>query len=114
MRDADYIYAVACIRAKEKTLLTDSDVQTMVGMKSEKEVLSYLVEKGWGDGSINSEMETVLSAEEEKQMKLLKTLGVDDRIIETPQNDIAYFGFLITSNDAIAHRLGKAVELCMP
>ena len=83
MRDADYIYAVACIRAKEKTLLTDSDVQTMVGMKSEKEVLSYLVEKGWGDGSINSEMETVLSAEEEKQMKLLKTLGVDDRIIET-------------------------------
>ena len=38
MRDADYIYAVACIRAKEKTLLTDADVQTMVGMKSEKEV----------------------------------------------------------------------------
>ena len=83
MRDADYIYAVACIRAKEKTLLTDSDVQTMVGMKSEKEVLSYLIEKGWGDGSPDSDMEVVLSAEEEKQMKLLKTLGVDDRIIET-------------------------------
>ena len=52
MRDADYIYAVACIRAKEKTLLTDSDVQTMVGMKSEKEVLSYLVEKGYHCGGV--------------------------------------------------------------
>ena len=52
MRDADYIYAVASIRAKEKTLLTDADVQTMVGMKSEKEVLSYLTERGWGDGSL--------------------------------------------------------------
>lgn len=83
MRDADYIYAVACIRAKEKTLLTDADVQTMVGMKSEKEVLSYLTEKGWGDGSVDSDMETVLSNEEEKQMKLLKTLGVDKKIIET-------------------------------
>ena len=39
MRDADYIYAVACIRAKEKTLLTDADIQSMVGMKSEKEVM---------------------------------------------------------------------------
>lgn len=83
MRDADYIYAVACIRAKEKTLLTDADVQTMVGMKSEKEVLSYLTEKGWGDGSVDSDMETVLSNEEEKQMKLLNTLGVDKKIIDT-------------------------------
>ncbi len=83
MRDADYIYAVACIRAKEKTLLTDADVQTMVGMKSEKEVLSYLTEKGWGNGSVDADMETVLSEEEEKQMKLLRTLGVDERIIDT-------------------------------
>ena len=83
MRDADYIYAVACIRAKEKTLLTYADVQTMVGMKSEKEVLSYLTEKGWGNGSVDADMETVLSEEEEKQMKLLRTLGVDERIIDT-------------------------------
>lgn len=83
MRDADYIYAVACIRAKEKTLLNDADVQTMVGMKSEKEVLSYLTEKGWGDGSLDPDMEKVLSEEEEKQMKLLKTLGVDEKIIDT-------------------------------
>ena len=67
MRDADYIYAVACIRAKEKTLLNDADVQTMVGMKR----------------SLDPDMEKVLSEEEEKQMKLLKTLGVDEKIIDT-------------------------------
>ena len=55
----------------------------MVGMKSEKEVLSYLTEKGWGDGSVDSDMETVLSNEEEKQMRLLNTLGVDKKIIDT-------------------------------
>ena len=82
MRDADYIYAVACIRAKEKTLLTDADVQSMVGMKSEKEVLSYLTEKGWGDGSVGSDMETVLATEEEAQMRLLRTLGVNSEIID--------------------------------
>ena len=74
MRDADYIYAVASIRVKEKSLLTDSDIHSMIGMKSESEVLSYLTEKGWGDSSLNSDMETVLAAEEENQMKLLKTL----------------------------------------
>ena len=82
MRDADYIYAVACIRAKEKTLLTDADVQSMVGMKSEKEVLSYLTEKGWGDGSVGSDMEKVLATEEEAQMRLLRTLGVNSEIID--------------------------------
>ena len=82
MRDADYIYAVACIRAKEKTLLTDADIQSMVGMKSEKEVLSYLTEKGWGDGSVGSDMETVLATEEEAQMRLLRTLGVNSEIID--------------------------------
>ena len=82
MRDADYIYAVACIRAKEKTLLTDADIQSMVGMKSEKEVLSYLTEKGWGDGSVGSDMEKVLATEEEAQMRLLRTLGVNSEIID--------------------------------
>lgn len=82
MRDADYIYAVACIRAKEKTLLNDADIQSMVGMKSEKEVLSYLTEKGWGDGSVGSDMETVLATEEEAQMRLLRTLGINSEIID--------------------------------
>ena len=83
MRNADYIYAVAYIRAKEKTLLTDSDIQTMAGMSGEKEVLGYLVEKGWGESnSAEPEMETVLAEEQEKQMKLLTTLGVDKEIID--------------------------------
>ena len=65
MRDADYIYAVASIRVMEKSLLTDADVQSMIGMKSEAEVLGYLTEKGWGDNSLKSDMETVLATAEE-------------------------------------------------
>ena len=83
MRDADYIYAVASIRAKEKTLLTDADIQTMIGMKSEKEVLSFLNERGWGDNSSDMSMEELLSAAEESEMKQLTSLGVDKEIIDT-------------------------------
>ena len=83
MRDADYIYAVASIRAKEKTLLTDADIQTMVGMKSESEVLNFLTEKGWGENTDDKSMEAVLSAEEEAQMNLLRTLGVEKSVIDT-------------------------------
>ena len=82
MRNADYIYAVASIRVKEKSLLTDSDVQTMTGMKSEREVLSYLKERGWGDGGSSDSMEEVLAAEEEKQLELLKRLGVEQEILD--------------------------------
>ena len=83
MRDSDYIYAVACIRVKEKTLLTDADIQTMIGMNDEEAVLRYLVERGWGEGgSAEPDMETVLSQEQEKQMKLLTTLGVEKKVID--------------------------------
>lgn len=82
MKDADYIYAVASIRAKEKSLLTDADVQTMVGMKSEKEVLNFLTERGWGENTDDKSMEGILSAEEENQMKLLRTLGVEKKVID--------------------------------
>ena len=82
MRDADYIYAVASIRVMEKSLLTDADVQSMIGMKSEAEVLGYLTEKGWGDNSLKSDMETVLATEEENQMRLLKNLGVGSEITD--------------------------------
>ncbi len=90
MKKADYIYAVASIRVKEKSLLTDADVQTLCGMKSDREVLSFLTERGWGDGGNDKDMETVLSEEEAAQMRLLRSLGVDDEIIEVLQMQELY------------------------
>ncbi|MCR5213214.1 MAG: V-type ATPase subunit [Eubacterium sp.] len=93
MKKADYIYAVASIRVKEKSLLTDADVQTMCGMKSEGEVLSFLTERGWGNGGNSQngkDMDTVLSEEDAAQMRLLKSLGVDDEIIEVLQMQELY------------------------
>ena len=83
MKDADYIYAVASIRVKEKNLLTDADIQTMIGMKSEKEVLSFLKERGWGDSSSDSSMEELLSAAQEAEMKQLVSLGLNKEVIDT-------------------------------
>ena len=48
MRDADYIYAVASIRVMEKSLLTDADIQSMIGMKSESRGARLSYRKGMG------------------------------------------------------------------
>ena len=39
MGDLDYIFAVARIRVKEKSLLSDTDISQMTAMKDERAVL---------------------------------------------------------------------------
>ena len=46
MSDNDFIFAVARIRVKEKSLLSDADVAQMTALKDEKAVLAYLKDKG--------------------------------------------------------------------
>ncbi len=81
MKDADYIYAVACIRAKEKSLLKDSDIQAMSGLKDEKAVISYLIDRGWGSHDVK-ESDELLRIEENKTAEVLNELGVEKSIIE--------------------------------
>lgn len=81
MRDADYIYAVACIRTKEKSLLKDTDIQTISGLPSEKAVITYLNERGWGK-SDTKEAEELLSVEEAKTSEVLSELGVGENVID--------------------------------
>lgn len=81
MSDLKFVYAVARIRVKEKSLLTDQDISLMAGMKSEEEVLSWLSEKGWGDGGSGKQnAEEMLSSEEEKINSLIEELKVDPKI----------------------------------
>ena len=83
MSDLNYVYAVARIRVKEKSLLSDQDISLMAGMKNETEVLSYLAEKGWGDGGSGQlNAEQMLSAEEEKINELIEELKVDPKIFK--------------------------------
>jgi len=81
MKDSEYIYAVACIRTKEKNLLSDADIQTIAAMKDEKSIINYLVDRGWGSRDTRT-TEELLSLEEEKINALLYDLGVDHGIID--------------------------------
>ncbi|MEE8886034.1 MAG: V-type ATPase subunit [Eubacteriales bacterium] len=82
MNDLQYVYAVARIRVKEKSLLTDSDVRSMAAMKDTKEILAFLSDKGWGNGNVGQTGDDMLSAEEDKTMALMKELKVDPAIFD--------------------------------
>jgi V/A-type H+-transporting ATPase subunit C len=77
MNNLDYIYAVSRIRVKEKALLTNGDISTMIGMKSEEEALDYLASKGWGQEG-NKDARSMLAAQEEKTIGEMSDLGLDE------------------------------------
>jgi len=77
MGDLDYVYAVARIRVKEKSLLTDADIRQMIALPDAKSALSYLIDKGWGDEDSGGDMDRILEAEERKTTALMKELGLD-------------------------------------
>ena len=82
MGNMNDVFAVARIRVKEKYLLTDADIAQMVSMKDEESVLSFLKEKGWGSDAGDKDAESVLLAEENKAMAVLKELNVDQDVLE--------------------------------
>lgn len=82
MGDLDYVYAVARIRVKEKTLLSDMDISQLTGMSDAKSVLNYLVDKGWGDSGSSGGAEAVLAAEEQKTLRLVKELKLDASVFD--------------------------------
>ena len=90
MKNADYIYAVASIRVKEKSLLSDTDIQTLIGMKDKKDILQFIKEKGWGSDSSENDIDKVFSAEEKKVGNILESLKVDESIIDVLSYDKKY------------------------
>lgn len=82
MNDTDYIFAVARIRVKEKSLLSDADIKQMIGMKDEEAVLDFLMGKGWGDNAESKTTEGILEAEETKTLKVIEELGLDQDILD--------------------------------
>ena len=82
MGDLDYVYAVARIRVKEKSLLSDGDIAQMTAMKDEKSVISYLEDRGWGDQNSAGEPEAILAAEERKTLDLVRELKIDPKVFE--------------------------------
>ena len=99
MNELDYAFAVARIRVKEKSLLTDADVQQMCGMKSEEEILAFLRDREWGvAGEDKGAAADLLAAEEEKNWALMKELHVDESV------------FSVLSFPQLYHNLKAAIK----
>lgn len=82
MGENSYVYAVARIRVKEKSLLSDADVSQMAGMSDAKTVMGYLADRGWGDTNTQNTMDSMLAAEEEKTRQLMRELKTDPAVFE--------------------------------
>lgn len=82
MNNLDYIYAVSRIRVKEKSLLTDADIQAMTAMDTEQDVMEYLKARGWGGESADASAEEMLAAEERRMMDVILDLGLDQETLD--------------------------------
>ena len=82
-----YEFSIGSVRAKEKSLLSSSDLEQMIGMKNEAELVRFLKDKGFGDGNTIDE---VISSNTEKMWKYIKSIAPDEEIFSTfyLQNDI--------------------------
>ncbi len=71
----EYIYAVARIKTRELTLLTQQDIDRLMACKTPAECLRALADKGWDTGGKTAE--AVLAAETEKTWALMHELTPD-------------------------------------
>ena len=99
MRDTDYAYAVARIRANELRLLTKADLDSLISARTIKDALRALGDKGWENDNINeNNFESMLSKEQEKTWILIKESAPDPFM----------FNMLLYKNDF--HNLKVAIK----
>ena len=65
--------AVAQIRAKENTLLSDQDLESLMQTESEEECIQALLDKGWGPTE-NNTPEELIKEEKERCWALMRSL----------------------------------------
>ena len=82
-----YEFSIGSVRAKEKSLLSSSDLEQMIGMKSEAELIRFLKDKGFGDGNT---IDDVISSNTDKMWKYIKSIAPDTELFSPfyLQNDI--------------------------
>ncbi|MBQ0098861.1 MAG: V-type ATPase subunit [Oscillospiraceae bacterium] len=73
----DYTYAVARIRSREGTLLSNADLETLINQKDVVSCIRFLSEKGFGDNAENTKPEKLLKAEDEKTWQFVRELLPD-------------------------------------
>lgn len=100
MRDTNYAYAVARIRAKEMQLLNAQAIEQLMAAKNYDECVRLLLDKGWGDaGSGVPSAEELLALERQKTWELIRELA----------DDMSVFDVFLYTNDY--HNLKAAIKL---
>lgn len=82
MKDQQYTYAVARIRAKEIGLLSKSDIDQLMNCKTEQECLRILRDKGWGKSG-NESADELFTVEREKTWDIMGEMVEDMSIFHT-------------------------------
>lgn len=70
MRDTDYAYCVARVRAVESKMMSEDDLKKLQGFEKVSDALRFLKEKSW-TASENESIREVISSEKENLWKLL-------------------------------------------
>lgn len=78
MSDTKYTYAVAQIRALELGLLSQGDIDQLLGCKSDAQCLQMLQEKGWGGSEVPLDAEAMLACERQKAWCAVRDLVKED------------------------------------
>ncbi len=83
----EYEYSIGSVRAREKKLLSSSDIEQMLALKSEKELVRFLSDKGFGEGDTVDEL---IASNTEKMWKYVKSVAPDMNLFEPffAQNDV--------------------------
>ena len=71
MKDTDYAYAVARIRANERYLLSKSDIERLISSKKLSEALGVLKERGWSTDGEKGEIENAIRGQQKALWALL-------------------------------------------
>lgn len=93
-----YEYSIGSVRAREKSLLNSSDIEQMLSYNSDKELLRFLIDKGYGEGS---DIDEVISSH---------TKDVWD-YLESTAPDFSIFNLFLIQNDA--HNLKVVLKSIM-
>lgn len=101
MKDLEYTYAVARIRALEVSLLDKAAIEQLLACGTYEQCLQFLSEKGWGDAGSEADGAALLKKEEEKTWKVITEVAPDMGVFD------------VLSYPKLYHNLKAAVkEVC--
>ena len=80
--ELDYTYGVARIRALESSLFTDDTMASLLQCQTYEECMTFLRDKGWGNGSVEETLSEMLNEEKAKTQRILNDLVEDHEAVD--------------------------------